>query len=631
MATWLWVIAGTVLGSVPGEPLVDKIIILGLDGVSATGLSNAQTPHMDKLFARGVSTDDLRVVMPSASLPNWASFLMGAGPEQHGVTSNGWRSESAALRPTAKGPGGFFPSIYSVIKQRHPQWRTVALLDWQPIERLIEPCCVDQLILPKHGKKTSEDRLRRAEELILEAAGVIERDGFNFMFIHLDHPDHFGHRDGWESKGYLASIEHADRLVGELVEALAKAEMTEKTALIVVSDHGGVGTSHGGATDAEILVPWVMVGPGIRSGGDLGPLTSVYDTAATAAYLAGAARPACWVGQPLLGAFDGTQLPRVAGRVSQGVKIEVGEQTSATLSWKGGASEVADIRIDWGNGVEDWRLNVQADKEIQITHSYAVAGNYRVRAQVVDANRISSDWVALGGVRVGLSAGFPKHLVGLWEFSREDNKLASTLGKDLQVAGNAPVWRKNWDASASTGPGMIETQAGKGSYLLVEHGIGPNGGGRFANDYTLLYDLWLPSPVQWHALLKTDVANKGDADLFVRPNKHGNSAEVDSLGRGGLGYSRGSLPRDRWIRLVLTFDLANESVKAYLDGELFETYSWQAGTDSRFALRPQGLLIGADDDGENQALGLAQVGVFQRALNAQQIAALGTVETKIKK
>jgi len=39
----------------------------------------------------GAWTLHARGVMPTVSSPNWASMIMGAGPEQHGVTSIDWQ------------------------------------------------------------------------------------------------------------------------------------------------------------------------------------------------------------------------------------------------------------------------------------------------------------------------------------------------------------------------------------------------------------------------------------------------------------------------------------------------------------------------------------------------------------
>jgi len=44
-------------------------------------------------------------VSVGGSSPNWASMLMGAGPEQRGITSNRWELDEHRLTPQTHGPG----------------------------------------------------------------------------------------------------------------------------------------------------------------------------------------------------------------------------------------------------------------------------------------------------------------------------------------------------------------------------------------------------------------------------------------------------------------------------------------------------------------------------------------------
>ena len=88
---------------------VNHVVIIGCDGMSPDGIQKAKTPSMDSLMRRGAYTLRARGVMPTSSSPNWASMIMGAGPEQHGITSNGWRPDKFEIAPTAVGSGGIFP------------------------------------------------------------------------------------------------------------------------------------------------------------------------------------------------------------------------------------------------------------------------------------------------------------------------------------------------------------------------------------------------------------------------------------------------------------------------------------------------------------------------------------------
>lgn len=78
---------------------IKHVVVMGFDGLSPDGLENANTPNFDKLISEGASTMHARAVLPTSSSTNWASMIMGAGPEQHGITSNSWEKSNFVLSP----------------------------------------------------------------------------------------------------------------------------------------------------------------------------------------------------------------------------------------------------------------------------------------------------------------------------------------------------------------------------------------------------------------------------------------------------------------------------------------------------------------------------------------------------
>jgi arylsulfatase A-like enzyme len=123
------------------------------------------------------------------------------------------------------------------------------------------------------------------------------------MFVHLDHVDHAGHDVGWGAPAYLRAVEQADRLVAQLLAAIDETQLRGATLVIVTSDHGGVGTSHGESTMAEIEIPWIVAGPGVREGVEVTEPINTFDTAPTVLRALGVAAPACWIGKPVESAF----------------------------------------------------------------------------------------------------------------------------------------------------------------------------------------------------------------------------------------------------------------------------------------------------------------------------------------
>ena len=138
---------------------------------------------------------------------------------------------------------------------------------------------------------------------VLHAVAYIKHKKPTLTFIHLDHVDHAGHAIGHGTPDYFASVEVADKLIGEVIQGLKDAGIWKKTIILVTADHGGINKGHGGATMAEIEIPWIIGGPGVAVGKEIKRPVNTYDTAATVAYIFGLKMPECWIGKPVIEAF----------------------------------------------------------------------------------------------------------------------------------------------------------------------------------------------------------------------------------------------------------------------------------------------------------------------------------------
>jgi len=95
-----------------------------------------------------------------------------------------------------------------------------------------------------------------------------------------------------------------DHLIGELLNVLRTTGTREHTMVIMTADHGGKGKSHGEATIEELEIPWILNGPGIKVGHEIKTAVNTYDLAPTIAWVLGLRAPACWIGQPVMEAFQ---------------------------------------------------------------------------------------------------------------------------------------------------------------------------------------------------------------------------------------------------------------------------------------------------------------------------------------
>lgn len=269
-----------------------NVVIIGCDGLSPDGIRKARTPHLDRMMREGAYTLHARGVMPTSSSPNWASMIMGAGPEQHGVTSNEWKPDKYEIAPVAKGTGGIFPTIFGELRAQHPAAVMGVFHDWSDFGRLFERAAVNRI----------EDSVGPTNA-VLHALDFIREQKPVFTFIHLDHVDHAGHQAGHGTAEYYQSVESADGLIGQVLSALDAAGIMKETVVLVTSDHGGKGKGHGGATMEELEIPWIIHGAGIRQGHELKTPVNTYDTAVTVAHILNVKPHAAWIGKSINEAF----------------------------------------------------------------------------------------------------------------------------------------------------------------------------------------------------------------------------------------------------------------------------------------------------------------------------------------
>lgn len=271
----------------------EHVLVIGVDGMSPQGIEQAETPALDALMRDGAYTMKARGVLPAKSSPNWASMLMGAGPEQHGVTSNAWVPIVHSIAPTVKGPGGIFPAIVSVLREQRPKSKIAIIHEWPGFGILFEHKLVDFSDSPGDEEQTTA-----------KAVEYLRSEKPTLLVVHLDLVDHALHEHGFLSAEYLAAITKADGLIAHLLGALAEAGIRERTLVHVLADHGGRGKDHGGETMQELEIPWIVEGPGIARGRVIETPVSICDSAPTIASALGLRCPEAWTGRPVTEAFE---------------------------------------------------------------------------------------------------------------------------------------------------------------------------------------------------------------------------------------------------------------------------------------------------------------------------------------
>jgi len=287
----LWCVAAG-RAQAPDSAAGAHLIVIGVDGLSVDGVVNAKAPHLRELMSRSAWTLAARGVMPTLSSPNWASVIDGAGPEQHGITSNGYLHKMVEIQPICRDAEGMFPTVFHVLRAERPESRIAIFHDWPGFANLVEKEA-PSVMQHEHGAA------RTAEV----AARYWKQNRPTLMFVHLDNVDHTGHTEGWATPAYYRAVTDADGYIGTILNMLAEESALDSTYVLVTSDHGGKGRNHGKNSLEEIQIPWLLSGPEVAPG-EVKAAVYTFDTAATIAWILGLNPPECWIGRPVLSAFS---------------------------------------------------------------------------------------------------------------------------------------------------------------------------------------------------------------------------------------------------------------------------------------------------------------------------------------
>lgn len=257
----------------------NRVLLCSLDGVRPDGIHAARTPCLDRLATDGAASWNARTVMPSCTLPCHTSMLRGVDTARHGITTNQFQP---LVRPV--------PSLIEVAKAQG--LRTGAFYNWEELRDLAGPGSLDASVMWGDCHSAEGDQII-ADQVIAH----LERLDFELLFVYFGYPDECGHRHGWMTPEYLAAIENADACLGRVLQALERLGRRDDTTVLVLSDHGGHARTHGTDTDDDMLIPWILQGPGVRAGTELQGPVRIYDTCVTLAHVLGLPPSPAWEGR----------------------------------------------------------------------------------------------------------------------------------------------------------------------------------------------------------------------------------------------------------------------------------------------------------------------------------------------
>lgn len=250
-------VATLLISLVANTLFAQRVLVIGLDGFGAEGYKIAKHPNIDALVADGTLSLTTRPVMPSVTMPNWTSHLSGAGPEEHGVVNNNWTIDKHELQAIEADQEGFYPSIFKLLKDQVPNVKTAFYYNWANLIKSFNQKYLDEVSFEDNFGYINN--YKKAHDFIVK-----NQKEPTMAFLYTVHIDHAGHDHKWLSPQYITAIQEADVEIGKLLNQLKVENLYNDTHFILIADHGGIPTGHGGVSMSEMQVPWGATGPQIN-------------------------------------------------------------------------------------------------------------------------------------------------------------------------------------------------------------------------------------------------------------------------------------------------------------------------------------------------------------------------------
>jgi arylsulfatase A-like enzyme/Tfp pilus assembly protein PilF len=266
------------IGSLPrGVKAADlNLVVVTLDTTRADrigcyGAKDVATPRLDALAARGVRFDAAVAPMP-LTLPAHCTLFTGLLPGAHGVRDNGGfklAAEHVTLAEVLKDHGFATGGFVSAFVLDH-RWGIA-----QGFDRYY-----DEFDLKQQEKLSMGEIQRPGSETVDHALdwirGVKAKRFFAWVHLYDPHAPYEPpepYKSQYAGRPYDGEIAWTDSLVGRLLDELQRLDLTKKTVIAVMADHGESLGEHGEHGHGYFVyeqvthVPFIVAAPYSRTTG----------------------------------------------------------------------------------------------------------------------------------------------------------------------------------------------------------------------------------------------------------------------------------------------------------------------------------------------------------------------------
>jgi len=251
--------------SIPAFAQEKKVLIIGIDGLMPEAVKLPEMLHVNSLyegengFLTYGYTEDL-----TFSGPSWSSILHGVHRDRHEVDSNQYHGHDFSD----------YPHVLKRLKAHNPDLYTAAFVTWSLLQNNFSrpdgtPVGVDQLVY--HARQEDGD-----EKVTEDLVELLETGDPGAVFYYQNDIDGAGHGYGFsiDVPEYREQLRVTDARIGRVLDALVNRQQVvdgkEEWLIILVTDHGGVGTGHSGNLYRQRFIPLIISKVSVSRQGALG-------------------------------------------------------------------------------------------------------------------------------------------------------------------------------------------------------------------------------------------------------------------------------------------------------------------------------------------------------------------------
>ncbi|CAA3031458.1 ectonucleotide pyrophosphatase phosphodiesterase family member 3-like [Olea europaea subsp. europaea] len=233
------------------------VLLISSDGFRFGYQFKTYTPNINRLIKNGTEAESgLIPVFPTLTFPNHYSIVTGLYPAYHGIINNYFTDpETNEVFTMASHEPKWWLG--------EPLWETVvnhglkASTYFWPGSEVHKGSwnCPKDYCMFYNSSVPFEERV----DTVLKYFDLSSSDIPSFMTLYFEDPDHQGHQVGPDDPLITEAVANIDEMIGKLIRGLEERGVFEDVTVIMVGDHGMVGTCDKKLIFLDDLTSWIEI------------------------------------------------------------------------------------------------------------------------------------------------------------------------------------------------------------------------------------------------------------------------------------------------------------------------------------------------------------------------------------